>query len=378
MNILLFSLEQGALGGIASVNATLKPALERRGHRVSELFLCRAENAQNSAGTALRDTPWHFPEGRAIKTALLKGKILSAARLFAGRIAALRHKARDDRRARRFIEKEAPDAILVTHYLLLSAVPQAYRSRTFLHVHTSFSAACAVKKGEQVMRRFSGKIGFLWLSRATAEQAEKAGFAPSFYAYNPLPFEQGERVLAEENRDVVILTRFSAEKRLDLAVSLLKQAMDRRPERPFCVRFYGEGPEKDRLSAAIGDDARFAVLPRTDDVQKAYAGARFSVNTSSFEGFPMSVLESAAVGVPTVSFVFGEAAKEEILSGKTGLLAPMDDTAAFLSALDAIIESDDLCRALSVGAYAHAARFQADSAAAALEAILSEAPLDKA
>lgn len=378
MKILIFSLEQGALGGIASVNATLKSALEKRGNTVSQLFFRRAKGARDLSGTVIRTIPWQFPEGRAIKEALRKGKVVSALRLGFGRLIALCRRALDNRRAARWIRREDPDAILVTHYLLLDAICRTHLNRTFLHVHTSFSAAVAVKKGEEVMRRYCGKIAFLWLSQATANQAIRAGFFPSFYSYNPLPFEQTAPVCAEEHRDVVVICRFSEEKRLPLAVSLLKKAMERCKDRPFRVLFYGEGPEKEALCRAVAGDDRFLVMPRTDRVRETLETARFIVNTSSFEGFSMSILEGACVGVPAVSFVFGEAAAEEILDKQTGLLVPMDDTEAYLEALEEIICSDDLCRALSRGAYAHATRFQADAIALRLEEILSRAPLDKA
>jgi len=377
--IVFFSLEAGTVGGIGRVNDTLAQALSAQGVEVHSLFLRVAENALPREGDeALRARPWRFPQGREIRAALKEKKPLRALSLGISRLWEAFLYRVDRNRARRRLRALCPDAVVTSHYLLPDAVPPELLSRTVHHVHTSYTETMRIPACERVLRRFNGKISFLWLSRAICKRAEAEGFLSSAYLYNPLHSMPPRRSEAEKSRKVVILARFSEEKRLPLAVSLLKRAMDALPDPlAFTVEIYGFGPEEEVLKREISSDGRFVLMGPTSDPYAALADARFTVNTSLFEGFSLSILEAAAAGVPTLSFVFGEAAEEEILHGKTGLLVPMDDNEAFLSQLCALFCRDDLVKRLSQGAAEFAAGFEKDKIAAEFFALLSRLPLDK-
>jgi glycosyltransferase involved in cell wall biosynthesis len=274
--------------------------------------------------------------------------------------------------------KTAPDAVITSHYLLLDAVPTPLLSRTVHHVHTSFSETMNQQANAKTLLRFNGKISFLWLSKNILRSAQEAGFLFSHYLYNPLSRFPAERTRAEQQKDVVLLTRFSEEKRLPLAVELCRRAMEKIPfHQQGRVLFYGAGPEEEALRQAIGEDPRFVIMGRTDDPYAALQSARFTLNTSRFEGFSIAVLEAAAAGVPTLSFCFGEAASEEIADGITGRLIPMDENEAFVSALCALWTEDETVRALSEEARHFALGFTKEKSGEALLAILSRLPLDK-
>ncbi len=375
--ILFFSLEEGALGGVASVNNTLKKALEARGHRVLTLYL-RAKTHESGQMTLRPNRPWSLTQGEEIKKALRHGKLFSALVLLFRRLVETAAYRQDLVKAKKIISKAAPDAIIPSHYLLLDGLPKSLLSRTLHHAHTSFDATMGNPANRKTLMRYNGKIGFLWLSRGICEKAEKAGLAHCFFLYNPLPLIPAERTEAEEKTTVSILTRFSPEKRLPLAVSLLRKALDSLPDPDaFSVRFYGEGPEEDALRKAVEGDGRFALMEAVPSPWQALSQTRFTVNTSLFEGFPMSVLESSAAGVPTVSFVFGEAAGELIRSEETGLLVDMDDTAGFVRSLTRLFTDADLVQKLSLNARAHSQRFEKDVIAQEWEALLEKLPLDK-
>jgi len=378
--IVFFSLEKGQMGGIASVNTALKRALENRGFSVQLLYLRQksAPTLSEDGGTALRNAPWQFTEGREIQAALKKRKFFCAIRLFFQRFLDTARYQKDLRRAGAWLKKEAPDAIVTSHYLLLDGVPKEMLSRTVHHVHTSFAQTMAQGANRKTLLRFNGQIALLFLSRNICQKAKDAGFRHTHFLYNPLPEYPEERTPAERNRSIVFLTRFSEEKRLPLAVELIRQALDSLddPQR-FSVLFYGSGPEEAALSAAIGEDARFSLMGRTDRPRAALKDARISLNTSRFEGFSISILECAAAGVPTLSFHFGEAAPEEILNEETGLLVPMDDNEAFVGSLKRLLTEDALVERLSLGAREFARQFAPEHCARALETILSALPLDK-
>ncbi len=378
--IVFFSLEDGWLGGIARVNEALQPALREKGLLIKNLFLrgCDYPLPPSPFNTVLRkDAPWRFLSGGQMLCRTKKEGIRAVPSLLRERRNQTRRYKEDLRAARSYLEREAPDCIVVTHYLLLAAVPKAYLSRTLYHVHTSFDATFSHRENRRALKKYNGKIGFVWLSEGICRAAERAGFAPSFFLYNPLsefPEDAGD---AAEQRTVSVIARFSEEKRLPLAVSLLQKAMDLLPEKAVRVEFWGTGPEEEALQRAIGKDERFHLMGHTSTPFEIWKKSRIGVNTSRFEGFSISVLEAAACGVPTVSFDFGEAAKEEILNEKTGLLVPMDDTDAFVKALLSLLTDDALLSRLSRGAREHASRFRAEAIAEDWLALLSRLPLDK-
>lgn len=379
--IIFFSLENGWLGGVAQVNAALKEPLENLGFQVENLFLRKSdymlpEGEENTTVGISR--PWRFVTGSQIREAMKKKKFLSALSLLLCRIRDQFQLSLDLHRAKRHLLKADPDCIVVSSYLLLSGVPKKLWGKTLHHVHTSFAATMSQPANARTLRRYNGKIGFLWLSRGIRETAEAEGFSPSFFVYNPLKAFPEERGMAEEKKTVSVITRFSPEKRLPLAVRLLKRAMDALPDPgAFRVQFWGSGPEEAAIREAIGADPRFSLMGETREPFHVLENTRFTLNTSAFEGFSISILEAAAAGVPTVSFLFGEACREEILDGETGFVVPMDQEAAFVEKLILLFSSDDLVRTLSLGAREYAERFQKEKIGADWNTLLAGLPLDK-
>ncbi|MBR7165337.1 MAG: hypothetical protein IKD18_03565, partial [Clostridia bacterium] len=187
--ILFFSLEDGWLGGVARVNCALQPALRERGFEVHNLYLrgCRYPlPLGENDGILRKNCPWEFISGSRIKEAFKAKKPFSALGLGGKRIWDEARNRLDFQRAKRRIRLIKPDYIVVTSYLLLPAIPEEYLDRTLHHVHTSLGATLSQKAGADMLRRFNGKIGFLWLSEGICREAEREGFQNCFFAYNPL------------------------------------------------------------------------------------------------------------------------------------------------------------------------------------------------
>ncbi len=379
--IIFFSLEDGWLGGVARVNLALEPALKKEGFRVQNLFLrgCDWPQEEKEENTILRENyPWNFIDGGKILTALKEKKFGSALSLLFRRLRDEMYRAIDFRKAKAYFRREAPDCIVVSNYYLLDAIPKEYYSRTLHHVHTSFAATMAAKANRETILRYNKKIGFLWLSREICKKAEEEGFENCFFVYNPVTSFPEERSVAEESRTVTLITRFSEEKRVPLAIHLIQKSLDRLPDpTAYHVDLYGTGPEEELVRQAIGEDSRFSLHGYIRDPYVPLQNSRLSINTSSYEGFSISILEAAASGVPTVAFSFGEAAEEEIEHGKTGFLIPMDDNDAFVEALVRLFSDDALCHALSLGARQFAKSFCPDAIVRDWTRLLSHLPLDK-
>lgn len=376
MNIVFFSLESGRMGGVAAVNKTLGKILSARGHEISYLYL-RCGGSEEEV-TLNPNHPWEFTEGQKIKEAVKKKKFSSAARLAFLRFRDSLRYERDLFRAREYLMKKKPDLIVASHYLLLGGIPEALLGRAVYHIHRATEEILAQKAHRNALMEFNGKLRFLFLSRAAAQKAEGEGLKNCHYIYNPLSHYPEQRTAAEEKKTVSVITRFSAEKRLPLAVDLLKKAMDSLHDKnEFSVHFWGDGEDRDALLSAIDGDGRFQVMGRTNTPFAVLENSRFTVNTSPFEGFSISVLEAVAAGVPTVAFHFGAAAEEEIQNGKTGFLIPQGDEEGFVSALLKLFTEDETVREMSLQGRDFARAFSGDTVGNAWEDFLSLGPLDK-
>ena len=90
------------------------------------------------------------------------------------------------------------------------------------------------------------------------------------------------------------------------------------------VRFElaGEGPERDKILRLIEEynlQQRFILRGFIDDVETFYHGLDIYINTSLHEGFPMSLLEAMACGLPIVAPKVG-GIREMINDGHEGYL----------------------------------------------------------
>ncbi len=125
---------------------------------------------------------------------------------------------------------------------------------------------------------------------------------------------------------------------------------------PFHLRIIGEGPERERLAAAITDadlSARVELcggmthteLP--DEYAKAHIIVVPSILSGSGDrdGLPNVVLEGMASGRPVVAGDVG-AIESAIVDGRTGMLLPPGDPSALASALETLVSVPGLCETL--------------------------------
>lgn len=107
----------------------------------------------------------------------------------------------------------------------------------------------------------------------------------------------------------------------------------------------GDGSAKDFIETKImelelTDFVR--ILPFQKDITDYIQHAKCSILTSRFEGFPMSIVESLAAGVPVIS-VDCETGPREIIQDKhNGLLVPNHDEKALAEAISNFISDENL------------------------------------
>ncbi len=92
-----------------------------------------------------------------------------------------------------------------------------------------------------------------------------------------------------------------------------------------------------------------ALLGSRHDVHALYAGMDIFVLPSHREGFPRSVMEASAMGVPVVATDI-RGCREAVDHDRSGLLVPKKDPEELAAALIALVTDADRRRRLGAGA----------------------------
>jgi glycosyltransferase involved in cell wall biosynthesis len=128
------------------------------------------------------------------------------------------------------------------------------------------------------------------------------------------------------------------QKQLDVLIEATPLILAREPEAGVAV--VGDGPLHEQLQACaarmgLDSDERFALLPFTPPAARALKALDVYVLPSSWEAFPIGILEALACGVPQVVTDVGGNA--EAIGADTGVLVPPRDPAALADAVVALL-----------------------------------------
>jgi glycosyltransferase involved in cell wall biosynthesis len=118
----------------------------------------------------------------------------------------------------------------------------------------------------------------------------------------------------------------------------------------------GDGPALPAVAAGVQENGlseRVELLGARADIPELLAGSDVFVLSSHSEGFPVSILEAMAAGLPVVATNVGGVA-EAVEDGETGLLVPAADAEALARALERLVSDADLRRRLGAAGRARA------------------------
>ena len=184
------------------------------------------------------------------------------------------------------------------------------------------------------------------ISRATGIKRDKLsenqtaiipfGLQPKWFA--PIDVKQRSQLRAKfgfADKDVIILcpARLSRQKRHDVLLEAARQVLSVAPNSIFLLAGNGElRTEIETLLQALQLGDRVRLLGHISDIIDLMTASDILVLSSDFEGFPYSILEGSACGLPIVSTEVG-GVSQSVLNGETGLLVPPGDSDALAAAL---------------------------------------------
>jgi len=179
------------------------------------------------------------------------------------------------------------------------------------------------------------------LLEAGVGQIDQYVVIPPGVALTELPDRASTRAeldLPAEPPVVLFAGRITAIKRIDRLIEAMKLVLEKLPDTILAIAGEGDRLKETRdLAEPLGSSVRF--LGWHQNMARLYAAADCMVLASDNEGMPVSLIEAAMAGVPSVTTDVGSA-REVVVDGVTGLVVPAD-AVALAGGLVQLLSSSD-------------------------------------
>ncbi|MER5869310.1 glycosyltransferase [Streptomyces sp. NPDC002044] len=361
-DIFLVSNNVDELGGVTTWSHQMARLFTDRGHRVHIVGIAPvAEEIRQKLPAALpyaTTTLYASQPPPARRLQGLKGRLNAPERRRqAARRALMRTKAEQ---LSELFRAAAPGAVvIVTQVWAMEWVALAdTKGLSVIGMsHESFEASQKSSRGDRVRRHYREVDRLLVLTAEDADLWIRAGMENVASMPNPLPF-MPERPAPRTEKVVASVGRLAFEKGVDLLLDAWADAAPLHPE--WVLRIYGAGAEEPVLRAhctSLGLDASVEWMGSTDDVLGSLRGASVFAQASRAEGFPITLLEAMATGVPAAAFDCAPGVREIVTHGEDGLLARLGNTMELAGHLDALMSDRELRDRLGESAFRSVRRY---------------------
>jgi glycosyltransferase involved in cell wall biosynthesis len=188
-------------------------------------------------------------------------------------------------------------------------------------------------------------------------------------SWAPLPAEDAAAI--PDTPCFVHVGRLDPSKNHDLLLeACLRLKASRTDFRVLCI---GDGPERQRLAAAIasnGLERHIILLGARHNPYPLVRRATALILTSNFEAFALVLAEAMACGVPVISTNCPAGPAEVLEDGKSGLLVPVNDAEALAAAMLRVATDEPLRQRLIAAGYERVKDFDVSVIARQWEAMI--------
>lgn len=226
--------------------------------------------------------------------------------------------------------------------------------------HESFGACRASSRFGRVRRYYKDVDRMLALTREDADMWIRAGMDNADYMPNPLPV-MPDVPSPRTEKVVASIGRLSDEKGVDLLLDTWALLSPRQPD--WLLRIYGSGEDEEILRKqreALGLERSVEFMGRTDDVAGALHGASVFAQASRAEGFPLSLMEAMAAGVPCAAFDCAPGVHEIVRDGEDGLLATVGNINELAAHIETLMTDEELRHRFGTAARENVQRYCTD------------------
>ena len=293
-----------------------------------------------------KEEEWGTPRLNIVLKNIKNLKFITAIKLLFKRISYDRKLKEDYNKSKNIIKDINADFIINSHYELLDAIPEEFLSKTIMHFHTNFNLVKDNYSYTRIFNKYKDKIyKFVWLTKSTCDKAKEYGYLNSTYIYNSVRIANNKKVDVVNNKNLVFLGRISPEKRINLLLDIFNDIS--KEKKDWSLSIYAMGNLDSNQQSIIDNNPNIKYFGPTKDIENVFRKSSINVNTSDFEGFSMTILEANEFGIPTISFDFGESAKEQIINGKTGVLIEQGNIKKYKEEILRLMSDDILLKELS-------------------------------
>lgn len=344
-------------GGAERVAATLSNYWVRKGYRVTLM------PTFSGRGDCI------YPLDERVELEFLADRVSSSTRSIWNRLYRLWA-------LRKFIAQTKPDVIVsfLTHVnvvAVLSAfwtnIPVILSERTY---PPSMPLGFILETLRKLLYPFAEAVvmqtglGLAWLKNKTSHKNGVVIPNPVSYPMaRSAPVVIPKNIISETRKICLSVGRLSEEKCYSEVISAFNGVAYKFPDWDLVI--LGEGPERDCLErkvSSLGLQHRVYFPGRVGNLSDWYFGAEAYVMYSRFEGFPNTLLEAMAHGVPVISRDCDTGPKEIITNGVDGLLVgSYGGRLELSSAMERIFGDPIFSRSLGQSALGIRKRFALDS-----------------
>lgn len=208
---------------------------------------------------------------------------------------------------------------------------------------------------------------FIALTTFARDKFVSGGLPGELIAIKPNFVDQPRLLHAPERSGAIYVGRLSSEK----GIHVLLQAWKQMPDVKLTI--IGDGPERQRLEAMSPGNVVFAGAASREEVFHQMARAQLMIIPSLwYEGFPVTVVEALASGLPVLGSRIGGLA--EIIPNESGLcLFGPGDAAQLAHNARALLAANRLAKAGEEARAAYLAKYTPKQNLAQLERVYAEA-----
>lgn len=188
-------------------------------------------------------------------------------------------------------------------------------------------------------RTAAGRMdSFVAISKNVARRIACAYHRTSEVIYPPVQTDRFRRITRFPGRYWLVVSRFEAYKRLDLAIAAANALQED-------LLIVGEGRDEPRLRRLAGPTVRFMGYKSDTVVAELMGGCRALLFPGE-DDFGLTPLEANAAGTPVIAFGAG-GALETVVPGETGLFfreSTADSLSETMKAFDPVVFDPEVCR----------------------------------
>lgn len=163
--------------------------------------------------------------------------------------------------------------------------------------------------------------------------------------YNPFFIAEEELQKASETQKSILFFGRFDEKVKNFSLLLEAFSQSKIYEKDYHLRLIGEGKDLNFIKQKIKDlnlNNYVEILPFQQNPFDEVRKAKFTILTSNYEGYPMSIVESLALGTPVVAVDCNSGPREIIQNENNGLLVENHNPKALAEAMNRFVDDQSL------------------------------------